>query len=54
MEECQLARRCVHRAKAVVKDIFAHPHQRGDLVWLNIRNVGLRHTESVTSFCPST
>jgi hypothetical protein len=49
-EEFQRARRCVHAAKSRMKrqhdskGVASHLYEKGDLVWFNVRNIGLRHT----------
>jgi hypothetical protein len=49
MEEYQRARRCVHAAKSRMKDrhdgkgVSANLYAAGDLVWFNVKNIGLRH-----------
>ena len=48
-EVFQRARRCVERSKQVVKEqhdrkgIEQHAYSSSDLVWFNVRNLGLRH-----------
>ena len=48
-EEYQRARRCVHAAKSRMKErhdkkgVSNHLYAVGDLVWFNIKNIGLRH-----------